>query len=223
MPRKRRPLDRISAVRDAKLIIIATEDAKATPKYLEDFVSSKYYPSTRVQVRVLHPNLSEHKSAPEHILSLIDDYKAEFQIDEDDEFWLVIDVDNWGESKLNQVLSKAHQKSIKLAVSNPAIEVWFLMHVADLSCYSQQDKKKLFENKRISKSTSSRKALDQELLEILGEYKKSNINPDHFLPYVDTAINHAKLLGLQPNDRWPQSLGSHVYRLAESIIKLSES
>jgi hypothetical protein len=42
MPRKRRPLDRTSAVRDARLIIIATEDSQATPRYFEAFTASKY-------------------------------------------------------------------------------------------------------------------------------------------------------------------------------------
>ena len=42
MPRKRRPLDRTTAVRDAKLIIIATEDTKATVEKIEQISGKKF-------------------------------------------------------------------------------------------------------------------------------------------------------------------------------------
>lgn len=215
MPRKRRPLVRESAVRDARLIVIATEDSEATVAYFEAFVSPHYYQNTKVQVNVL--NRDDTNSAPEYTLEMLDKYREEYQIAENDELWLVIDVDRWGDRKLSKITAAALQKNIQLAVSNPAIEIWFVLHVAQLHEYPDEQRSAFLENKKES-TGSKRTAIDRAIVDKIGRYNKSKLNVDDFLPHVRQAIEQAEQLDINPEERWPTTLGTHVYRLAQSIL-----
>jgi hypothetical protein len=65
--RKKRPLDRsTNIVRDANLIVIASEDTYAVRQYFD------FFRSTKIQFKVLETN--DGKSSPEHVLARIDEY-----------------------------------------------------------------------------------------------------------------------------------------------------
>lgn len=216
MPHKRQfpKRVRISGVRDAKLIIIATEGSKTEPRYFREMASQKYYPNSRVKVWILEKE-DDTASSPEHVLRELDRYKDEFYVEEDDELWLVIDLDNWGDGKIAQVASLCQQKNYKLAVSNPCFELWLLLHIRTLEEYTPQELED-FQNNQ--KTDSNRTPLESELLDILGEYNKSNIKVECFLPHVEEAIDRAQALDLHPEHRWTNSLGSRVYQVAKKIL-----
>ena len=126
--RKKRPLDRkASPVRDANLVVIASEDRYAVRQYFD------FFESTRMQFRVLETQ--DGKSAPEHVLNRIDAYREEFEIGEGDMFWVVCDCDHWVEpnhiQNLTRVLQECRQKGIEVALSNPCFDLWLLLHFAD--------------------------------------------------------------------------------------------
>ena len=126
--RKKRPLDRkAKPVRDASLVIIASEDRYAVRQYFD------FFESTRIQFRVLETE--NGKSAPEHVLNRIDEYMEEFEIGEGDTFWVVCDCDHWVQpnhiQNLTRVLQQCRQKGIQVALSNPCFELWLLLHFAD--------------------------------------------------------------------------------------------
>ena len=60
-------------------------------------------------------------------------FKKEFQLAGDDELWLMVDVDHWGNKHLAEVADQAGHNQFNLAVSNPCFEVWLFLHHADLS------------------------------------------------------------------------------------------
>ncbi|MCI0464364.1 MAG: RloB family protein [Gemmataceae bacterium] len=126
--RKRRPLDRkTKPVRDASLVVIASEDRYAVRQYFD------FFESTRIQFRVLETQ--DGKSAPKHVLNRINEYIEEFEIGEGDTFWLVCDCDHWVEpnhiQNLTHVLQQCRQKDIQVALSNPCFDLWLLLHFAD--------------------------------------------------------------------------------------------
>ncbi len=128
--RKKRPLDRKSKpVRDASLVVIATEDRYAVKQYFD------FFESTRIQFRVLETSGSDCKSAPEHVLRRIDEYIKEFEIGDGDTFWVVCDCDHWVEPNhlpnLTHVLQECRKKHIEVALSNPCFDLWLLLHFAD--------------------------------------------------------------------------------------------
>lgn len=216
MPRVRRPFERPAGKQlDARLIVIATEDTDAARVYFEVMVSPKYYQNSKIHVEVLLRK--DNASAPEHILAQLDQWLTEYQIGEDDELWLVIDVDHWGNKKLNQIAKECFQKNIYLAVSNPAIELWFLLHLTDVNQYDESTLHELQKNAKVS---AKRTRLEKEIVELIGRYDKGNLHVDDYLPHVAIAIERAEKLDVNPRDRWPQQLGTRVYLLAQSIINL---
>lgn len=216
MPRIRRPFERlIGKLRDARLIVIATEDTDATTAYFAAMVSPRYYQNSKVHVEVL-PRKTK-ASAPEYILAQLDQWRAEYQIGEEDELWLVIDVDHWGDKKLNQIAKECLQKNIDLAVTNPAIELWFLLHLVDVTQYDENMRQELQNNARVS---AKRRFLDKTIVNLVGRYDKSNLHVDDYLPHVEIAIERAEKLDINPKARWPQQLGTRVHLLVRSIINL---
>lgn len=125
MPRKRRALDRDSGVvRDASLIVIASEDTYAVQHYL-----SKFH-ARRVQFKVLPTQ--DCMSSPDAVLERLDAYRDTEQLNDGDELWLCIDRDHWAEdnhiSNLRQVRQKCVQKGYQFAISNPCFDLWVLLH-----------------------------------------------------------------------------------------------
>ncbi|HFQ92572.1 MAG TPA: RloB domain-containing protein [Anaerolineae bacterium] len=214
MPRRRRPFIRPDADRDARLIVIAAEDSKATIAYFQALVSPRWYQSSRVHVELL--TRATTASAPRHVLQQLNQWREEYQIGADDELWLVIDVDRWGNAELSDVARECEQKNIRLAVSNPAIELWFLLHLTGLDRYTEEEKALLLEN---SRDGGRRTRLERAILEIAGQYNKSRLDAARYLPHVETAVDRARSLDTRPSDRWPQGLGTRVYLLAQSIIE----
>ena len=211
--RKFRPRTRSSGSRGlSRLIIIATEGTRTEKKYFED-MAFQYYHNPRVHVEVLERLTSA--SSPKHVLDMLNDFKRRYSLKKDDELWMVIDLDRWHNRELGSIAAQCKQKGYRLAVSNPCFELWLLLHIKSLDDYTDVELQELVENKRVSEK---RTRLERELLDKLGSYNKSNPDTSKFLPFVDIAIERARALDPHPEHRWPNSLGTRVYLLAETII-----
>ncbi|MBF0263501.1 MAG: RloB domain-containing protein [Magnetococcales bacterium] len=94
--RKKRPVDQVQQPeRDARLIVIATEGHKTEIRYF------KLFGSKRLQVLVLPSK--DDKSAPQHVLARLREFRETYQLDGEDELWLMIDVDRWPVKALSEV------------------------------------------------------------------------------------------------------------------------
>jgi hypothetical protein len=129
MPRKPRPLDRdLGVVRDASLIVIASEDTHAVQAYF-----SKFQPR-RVQFKILPTE--DGRSAPQHIVDRLDQFRKEFYLEEGDQLWYCGDIDHWAHGNhlpnLSRVLAHCNQMGYHVALSNPCFELWLLLHFIEL-------------------------------------------------------------------------------------------
>lgn len=193
--RRSKLLDRKTNVRDAALCVIATEGRHTERQYFEGFGNRK--------VRVIPlPTGDDNKSAPQHVLKRLDDFKAENDIGPDDALWLMVDVDRWGVKRLKGVCQSAVQKGYRLAVSNPCFELWLYLHHADAET-----------------GDTDCAAVETRLRARLGSYNKANLNRSLFLPQAAEAIRRARALDNSPDDRWPDFPGTHVYKVAETLIE----
>jgi hypothetical protein len=127
MPLKPRKLDRENGiVRDASLIVIASEDTHAVKQYFQRFHT------TKVQVEILPTE--DGRSSPQAVVQRLDDYKADRQLGPEDELWACIDLDHWASgghlAKLSQVMQLCRQKNYRLAISSPCFELWIYLHVS---------------------------------------------------------------------------------------------
>ncbi|MEG4211343.1 RloB family protein [Microcoleus sp. S13_B4] len=188
-------LDREHDRRDTKLFIVATEGKETEKQYF------RMFNSTRIKVEIL-ATTEDGKSSPEYVLERLDTFKERYDLTEDDMLWLVSDVDRWGDKKLSSVCTQARQRGYNLAVSNPCFEVWLTLHFEDINT--------------LDRTCDNFKA---RLRIILGSYNGSNLDISAYKPKTKDAVNRAKNLHPSSQQDWPPTLGTHVYRLVEILLK----
>jgi hypothetical protein len=191
-------LSRATSFRDSRLCIIATEGAETEKRYFAMFENP------RVRVRVLSTS-EQGESAPQHVLNRLQEFRAQYELDQDDSLWLMIDVDRWlGPHGLPRVCKEAQHLGVKLAVSNPCFELWLLLHHADAD-----------------EADRECKAVESRLQAKLGGYNKSNLQTDQFHMAINEAIERAKRLDNNPTELWPSFPGTHVHKVVMSLPPLA--
>lgn len=208
--------ERREAFRDARLIVIASEGKDTERIYFKAL--AKEYTNPRVHVHILERSEAEqNNSSPEHVLRQLNDYKEQYALEADDELWLVVDKDRWAEAMLSRVATECAQDSyMHMALSNPCIELWLLLHLVDVSLLTTEEQQQWLENRRKSKNADP--YLKARLRQEMGSYHESAYDAQMLIAYVETAIERACALDVNPADRWPQTLGTRVYLLAESVM-----
>jgi len=216
MARERRDFNRITGIRDPSLIVIATEGEKTEQQYFEGLKQKCADNSSKIKLEILEPRI-QGNSSPKYVLEQLNEYKKAYGLNVNDELCMLIDRDkqSWTEAELSTVAKQCAQKQYLLALSNPAFELWLLLHLKDLDTYSVEDKVKLLENKN--------KHLKKELRNLLGEFNPSNLKFDDFWNDTHLAIQRAERLDTVPQDRWPNELGSRVYLLIKKVILTIET
>jgi RloB-like protein len=197
--RKKRPLDRSTdVVRDANLIVIASEDKYAVHQYFD------FFQSTKIQFKVLETQ--DGRSAPEHVLARIGGYMKEFEIGDGDQFWLVCDCDHWinnGHIKnLMRVIQECGQKGIRVALSSPCFELWLLLHFAEFP----------------TETSMTRAQLEKRIRAAVGFYDKTKV---YNLP-IDNERVRAAIDRSNANQRAtsaiPEILQTGVHSIIEDLV-----
>lgn len=207
--------DRKEAFRDARLVIVATE-GDTEQVYLKAL--SAEYLNPRVHVLLLaRENDESRNSNPAFVLEQLESFKSTYALDQEDELWLVIDRDRWTKKMLGLVARSCKQdKSLQMALSNPCFELWLILHLEDVVSLPFDEQKRYLENKREKRRTDP--YLKCRIRTLLGHYSETNYDTNKLMPHVDMAVAQARLMDINHEDRWPQSLGTRVYLLAESIM-----
>lgn len=199
--RRPRPLSRSNERHlDARLVVIATEGEKTEKQYFMMFGNK------RVQVEVLETK--DGKSAPKFVLERLREYRREYVLNKDDLLFLVVDKDRWQSQQLGFVASESIKLKADLIVSNPGFELWLLLH------HVHPDHVKHLKNSQ---------EVEDELRKILGEYNKSNIKTEHFESNVGKAVERAISMDVKPKNRWPNQIGTRVYRVVQAIKSIMEN
>ena len=208
--------ERHEAFRDARLIVIASEGKDTERIYFKAL--AKEYTNPRVHVHILKRSEDEqNNSSPEHVLKQLDDYKGHYELESDDELWLVVDRNRWTEAMLSHVATECAQDNfMHVALSNPCIELWLLLHLVDATLLTSEEEQLWMENRRKSKNADP--YLKVRLRQEMGSYHESSYDAKMLIEHVDVAIARAEALDKNPADRWPQTLGTRVYLLAESVM-----
>ncbi len=177
-----------------RLIVVAAEGHATEEQYFS------MIDSTRVQVKVLSTG-EDHQSAPEYVLERLKGFRGEYELAGEDERWLMLDVDRWGDAKLSRVAREANSTGFGLAVSNPCFEVWLLLHHAETVAQAARCDE-----------------VEGWLREALGgSFNKSRLTLERFKPHIEGAVRRARAADDRPRSRWPAKTGTHVYRVFENI------
>ncbi|WP_279112930.1 RloB family protein [Hoylesella timonensis] len=208
--------ERREAFRDARLIVIASEGKDTERIYFKAL--AKEYTNLRVHVHILERSENEqNNSSPEHVLQQLNDYKSKYDLEADDELWLVVDKDRWTEAMLSHVATECSQEvAMHMALSNPCFELWLLLHMEDAASLSPEEQEQWMKNRRKSKNADP--YLKVRLRQKMGSYHESSYDALTLIAHIEDAIERARALDKNPTDRWPQTLGTRVYLLAKSVI-----
>lgn len=221
MPRDPIPLIRQGGFVDAeKLFVLSYEGTVTEKKYFQDFRVSKYFNNNGLIEIVPLKRPKNKGSDPFSVKNLLKEAKKEYGFKPTDEFWLVIDRDDWEKvHKLNfddLVIECNNEKNFYLGMSNPCFEIWLILHLKELSEFSQEKQLLIFENAKVSNSKNYIDIVVGELEDHDRGYNKRP-NPSIYLPRTKIAIDRARSIdNLQ--DNYPKSLGTHLYKLIEKLF-----
>ncbi len=225
MPREPIPLIRQGGFVDAeKLFVLSYEGENTEKKYFQDFRTSKFFNNSGLIEIVPLKRPKDKGSDPFSVKKLLNEAKKEHGFKITDEFWLIIDRDDWETiHKLNfdeLVEECKKEKNFYLAMSNPCFEIWLVLHLKEISEFTDEEQKLLFENSKVGRKNY----IDIVLGQLQGDNRGYNKipNPRIFLPLTKTAVERAKLID-NLNQDYPKSLGTHLYKLIEKLIEPESS
>ena len=125
-------------------------------------------------------------------------YKGQYELESDDELWLVIDRDCWTDALLSHVAKECAQDDyLHVALSNPCFELWLLLHLVDASLLTPEEQRQWMDNRR--KSKNSDPYLKVRLRQEMGSYHESDYDAQMLIRHVEVAIERAKLLDKNPS------------------------
>lgn len=187
-----------------KLILVGAEgDNQTERKYLES-LNNKQNEYRIIFAKGIHTN-------PQGVIT--DLIKSSNKVELDEEYGdikaCLIDVDYPGdrESELKNAILQSNKEHIKLYLSNPCFEIWFLLHFR----YS-------------TRQYSSNSEVIKELKEYMPGYTKSDNVFDLLWPKLDTAISNSKKLDKYHNqnntiNRIKKVPYTEVFNLMNVILK----
>lgn len=189
--------------RDIGVFLVASEDTYAVEQYFEALKDNAVFDTRRVVVRVLSTGDSG-RSDPASVRQRLTEIERALDEKLDvDERWLCLDVDHWSTGRHAPNLARACKEAMEagygLAISNPAFEVWLLLHFSDEPRTTQSE-------------------CEAAIRTAVGSYDKTRLQAHLYTrATVGLAVTRARALDTNPTQRWPQEPGSHVYRLVERL------
>ena len=212
MPRESIPLIRQGGHIDAeKLFILSYEGTVTEKKYFQDFRASKYFNNSGVIEIVPLKRPKDKGSDPFSVKKLLKEAKKEYGFKDTDEFWLIVDRDDWESiHKLSfeqLVIECKNENNFYLAMSNPCFEIWLVLHLKNLTEFSEEEKALIYDNAK----TGNKNYIDILLGQLQGGDRGYNKrpNPKIYLSLTKVALKRAKALDNLEED-YPKSIGTHI-------------
>jgi len=142
-------------------ILIVCEGTKTEPNYFKSIKST--FPNNTVETYDI--NIKGTGSSTLKIvdiaISLRNQSSAEYNKDFD-EVWVVFDKDDFPESDFNNSIHKANSNGIKLAWSNEAFELWYILHFQYRNTGMSRDEYKKVLESEIRKSIGEKTGIKSE-------------------------------------------------------------
>lgn len=222
MPREATELVRHGGFRNAEKYFVLSFEGTVTEKRYFDALraSDKFNDNGLIETIPLPRNKKNNLgSNPNVVKSLLKTAKDEFNFRPTDEFWVIIDRDDWASVhhiNLEKLVEDCKvEGNFFVAMSNPCFEFWLILHRADLDDFTDEEKDNILNNKKVS---NTKHYVDIVLEKLIGHSYKKRPKGEDFIPYVYDAIRRAKNIHIDSDDL-PKDLGSDVYLLLEKLIK----
>ncbi len=210
------------------LFVIASEGTETEPAYftaLQQHILRTPQLNRIVKIEVLsRKDKGDTHSDPKHILALLDEFKAEYVVQADDELWLLIDRDHRKNDvekrKIADIQQLCKQKGYKFCLSTPCFELWLLLHLTPLNNYDAATQQAFLENAKVNKNrTHIEKELSDLLVKLGSGYNKNRLDMAIFFPKIEAAIAHAFAEELEKGWDYDR-LCTQVHVLVKQLLKL---
>ncbi len=154
---------------------------------------------------------STSKSTPDKVLQRLKKYKPkDGDIRKIDDLWLVIDKDD---NDLNAIFSAEDIRKYRFADSNPCFELWLILHCKPL------DRLQGLEGSAAVGGCD--KVIEALKKHVDPNYLKTKYNVSAYLDSLESAIKNAEKTDSNKQATWMNTVGTCVYKLADSISKLN--
>lgn len=190
----------VGAKKPAKVILIVCEGKKTEPLYFKDMRISLRLPSLNVQI-------VPDQGAPISIVNRAIEEKK--YVSKGDEIWCVFDVEQLAHnSSFFEAVEKARKHKLKLAVSNPSFEYWYLLH---FEC--------------TNRPFLNASEVEKQLKTYIPHYAKGTSVYTDLQSKTSDAIDNANKLRINSNDDWENfpNPSTSVDNLVISIAKISNN
>lgn len=186
------------------LVVIATE-GQTEYFYLEHL--AKGLRNSRLRLHLVPDD--NNRSAPEQVLArLVADRKSSFwPPQQNDQFWIVCDVDHHRQEKLGLVIQEARNQGVSIAWSNPFFEIYLLYHfLPPADCPDIKDQ------------------ILGKLKAVCPDYSPNNKTrlPDSLISQeaMGAAVANSRQseISFDPNNGYPHGPGSLVHRIVEQFL-----
>lgn len=218
MPRERTEFIRISDVTDReKMFLLAYEGNETEPTYFEALKNDYRFNNEIIEIVSLRRDAKDTKSAPKYVFENLEKIKNEYDLGRNDELWMIIDRDRNGKNIEKYSAKCKSEPNFYFALSNPCFEFWLLLHLKDISEFTDEERNLIFENRKVSsKKTYLKKLLSTILRD--GYNNEANLQPERFLQHIEIAISRAKAMNIKSED-YPKLVGTDIYKLIEKVIR----
>ncbi len=171
--------------------LIVCEGAKTEPNYFKSF----RVPKVVIEIQGLGEN-------PSKLVQSANELKSE---DEYDQVWCVFDRDDWTKQDFNNAITSAEKYGFKVAYSNEAFELWYVLHFEFLN------------------TGIPREDYFKKLTSLLGKKYEENSKTiyDDLMDKQDTAIKNSKKLLEQYKPSKPEqdNPSTTVHLLVEQLTE----
>ena len=168
-----------------------------------------YFNELKKELRAANVDVlkSTTKTDPGSVRKRLANYKPkDGDIRANDDLWLVIDKDN---HDLNSIFSEADRRKYRFADSNPCFELWLAMH-----CKALHQLPGLEGSAAVGGCDKVIEVLRQR---IEPNYQKTDYKVSCYVERLKTAITNAEKTDKDKDAAWMNTVGTRVYKLAESI------
>jgi len=199
-----------------KIIVLAFEGNNTERLYFRTLKKDARFNKEHIHLHLLTRDSDNTKSAPNHVFNQLKiEAKDEYNFNETDELWMIIDRHRW--KNIPEIIELCKTEgNMFVAGSNPCFEIWLLLHIKNYDEITEEERTELLKNRKIS---NEKRYIDKYIADILGDgYNKNNPRPERFLSHIKFAIQQAETLDADKED-FPSNLGSHIYKIAQKFIK----
>ena len=186
------------------IIRVLTEGEKTEPQYIE--ILRREYRNTTIKIKREDTGLSAKS-----LLRRAQEYKRRNnrRNPDFDEIWIIFDVDANPVRTINQVIQEARDSDIKIAISNPCLELWLVLHCQDQTGYIEREQ-------------------IQRMARTLGMIKRKDIALGAHRTLIDKydeARNRAKKLEIMHrnnNSKLWENPSSQIWKFVDRLIQSEE-